>query len=154
MDDIAPLIDFPTTLDEMELAMASNEPADCPVAHRFTPGLYVREMTLPAGALVTSMIHKFEHPFVISKGSIKVFSENEGAVIYTAPYCGITKPGTRRMAYALEETIWTTFHATNETDIEKIAEEILVHRVNPLLGANHPSNNQWRISLPAQQLTQ
>jgi hypothetical protein len=154
MDDIAPAIDFNSTLDEMELAMASMEAADCPVVHRFTPGLYVREITMPAGSIVASMVHKTEHPFVISKGSVQVVSETEGAVTYSAPYCGITKPGTRRVLHVLTETVWTTFHPTTETDIEKIAEEILIPHVNPLLGENHPSLNGWRLSLPTQQITQ
>jgi len=134
--------------------MASMEPADCPVVHRFTPGLYVREITMPAGTLITSMMHKTEHPFVISKGSVKVISENEGPVTYTAPYCGITKPGTRRVLCVLTDTVWTTFHPTSETDVEKIAGDILIPRINPLLGENNPSNNQWRISLPAKQINQ
>ena len=28
----------------------------------------------------------------------------------TAPYTGITKPGTRRVLYILEDCVWTTYH--------------------------------------------
>lgn len=143
------MLTLTSTIDEMEYAMAQHEPFECPIVHRFAPGLYIREMTLPAGVLTTSMEHKTAHAFVVSKGKIEVISENEGAVIYEAPYCGITQPGTRRMAYAVEETVWTTFHVTEETDVETIANEILEPRSNPLLGEGQESFEQWRKSLPS-----
>jgi hypothetical protein len=50
-----------------------------------------------------------------------------------APYFGITEPGTRRVLVMLEDTVWTTFHATELTDPEEIAKAILVEYENPLL---------------------
>jgi hypothetical protein len=135
-----------THIDELEAALAVNGAADCPVIHRFTPGMYIREIFIRAGTLGTSMEHRTEHPFVISKGCIHVISESEGKVIYQAPYCGITQPGTRRVLYAETDTVWTTFHATDETDVEKIGEAILEPHVNPLL----PEHllNQWKLQHP------
>ena len=112
-------------LDELEVAMSTMPRAEIPVVNRFTKGMYIREVTIPEGTILTSMIHKTEHPFVVSKGSIMVTSDNEGSVVYEAPYTGITKPHTRRALRALTETVWTTFHVTNETDIDKICDEIL-----------------------------
>lgn len=140
--------EFPATLHQVEAVMADFEPAECPVVHRFTPGLYIRELHLPAGTLAVSMCHKIRHPFVISQGRIEVLSESEGAVLYEAPFTGITEPGTQRMVRVLEDTIWTTFHATEETDVEKIAAEILTPTFNPLLAADHPNRNQWKLQLP------
>lgn len=122
------------------------EKVHCPVINRFTPGLYIREILIPAGTLITSMSHRKEHPFVISHGHIRVSSETEGDVIYRAPHTGITKPGTKRILYAIEDTIWTTFHVTDETDIEKIGLEILNPHDNPLL--EDDQKNYWRESLP------
>ena len=112
-------------LDELEVALAQMPRVELPVTHRFTEGMYIREIKIPAGTMLTSMVHKTEHPFVISDGVIKVTSDNEGSVIYEAPYTGITKPNTRRALHALTDVVWTTFHVTDETDVEKICEEIL-----------------------------
>lgn len=106
-----------------------------PVVHRFTPGLYIREIFMPAGSVLTSKIHKTEHPFVISKGSVSVYSDNDGAQHITAPYTGITKPGTRRFLVIHEDTIWTTFHVTDKTCIEDIEDEIIEPHCNPLVQA-------------------
>jgi len=123
-------------IDLLEASMQGHAPAHCPVVHRFTPGLYIREILIPAGTLLTSAIHLTEHPFVISSGRILVHSENDGRQLLEAPYTGITLPGTRRSLYALEDTIWTTFHATEETDVETICATILDDRKNPLLPQN------------------
>lgn len=136
-------------LDEIEFGLSLLDRVYPLTRHRFTPGMYIREITIPAGVLVTSAIHRTEHPFVISKGIAHVFSEHEGSDILWAPHTGITKPGTRRAVYAETEVIWTTFHATTETDVEKICLEILEPRVNPLLGPGHPALDGWRASLPS-----
>jgi hypothetical protein len=137
-------------IDDIEKAIVESgrPPAYCPVEHRFTPGLYIREIFIPAGTLLTSMEHRKEHPFVISQGRIEVVSETEGSVIYEAPYTGITQPGTRRALHALTDVVWTTFHVTDETDIEKIVAEITAPHVNPLLPNYDPAKEAWRSSLP------
>lgn len=135
----------PTAIDALEAGLAQFPAAEMPVVHRFTPGLYIREIHIPAGTLLTSMEHKTRHPFVISKGRIGVRSGTE-EIIYEAPYTGITEPGTRRVLYAFEDTIWTTFHVTGHTDVEKIAADILAPSENPLLPEG--AGNQWRNQLP------
>jgi len=98
-----------------------------PVVHRFTPGMYIREITMPKGVIGTSKIHKTTHPFVISKGCVSVWSKETGVVTMRAPFTGVTTPGTRRILYMHEETVWTTFHPnpTNETDLAKVEDFII-----------------------------
>ena len=119
------------------------------MTHRFTKGMYIREIQIPAGTMLTSMTHKTEHPFVISDGVIKVTSDNEGSVIYEAPHTGITKPNTRRALHALTDVVWTTFHVTDETDVEKICEQILEPiNTDHLQLENQKFLPQYRESLP------
>ncbi len=143
----------PATIDRLEAAMADPAlpRAECPVTHRFTPGLYIREIFIPAGTLLTSAIHKTEHPFVLSVGIIKVLSENEGAVEYVAPTIGITKPGTRRVLHALTDVVWTTFHPTDKTSLPEILADLVEDRPNPLLPAGFLPDYLTRIPdhLPA-----
>lgn len=120
------------TLDELEALMAQHPPADIHAVHRFTPGLYIRECHIPAGTLVTSATHRTEHPFTISQGEIQVISPTERTT-YRAPFTAITVPGTRRLLYAVTDTIWTTYHVTEETDVLKIGEAIVEPHDNPLL---------------------
>lgn len=121
------------TLDRVEAELARMPQVDCPVRHRFTPGLYIREITMPAGTMVTSVRHKTTHPFVITRGRVRVGSETEGWVEYVGPCHGITEAGTRRILHVIEETVWTTYHVTDETEIEAIAAELIDENPNPLL---------------------
>lgn len=120
-------------LDDLEAAIVNGPPADCPVTHRFAPGLYIREIFIPAGTLLTSAIHKTEHPFVLAQGRIAVVSDNEGQVIYEAPHVGITQPGTRRALFAQTDVVWVTIHKTDKTDLEEICADLIETRANPLI---------------------
>jgi hypothetical protein len=113
--------------DAIEREMAKFPQERLPVRHLFTPGLYIRECFLPHGTRCTSKIHLTEHPFVISMGRVTVWSgiAGEAPQEFGAPYTGITKPGTRRVIHVHEDTIWSTFHPTQETDVAKIERELI-----------------------------
>lgn len=135
--------DYNEMIDSLEAKIVSDLPSiEIPYAHTFTPGLYSREMVVPAGALLTSKIHLTRHQFIVSKGSMLIFDEEQGWVKITAPYHGVTEAGTRRIGLALEESIWTTFHACEmiiDKDytademvsiIEEIEDTIIKKRIN------------------------
>ena len=107
-----------------------------PQTHTFTPGLYAREVKIPAGTILTSKIHKTQHPFVISQGAVNVYLEDEARwELLQAPHLGVTQPGTRRLLVVEEDLVWTTFHPTATTDLEELEDELLADYVNPLLHA-------------------
>lgn len=103
----------------------------CPLEHTFADGMYIRKITMPKGMLITSKIHKTKHPYFVLTGDASVATE-EGCIRIKAPYSGITKPGTKRVLYMHEETVWVTVHRTNETDLEKIEEEIIAKSFDEL----------------------
>ena len=100
-------------------------PAACPVQHHFAPGAYGREMTLPAGLVVVGKIHKHAHINVISTGRVQVFTEQDGVLELAAPCTFVSSPGTKRVVHVLEETVWTTVHATDKTDLAEIEREVI-----------------------------
>ena len=113
----------------VEAAMAEYPGAirgdDCaPLEHSFGDGLYIRKITMPAGMLVTSKIHKKAHPYFVMQGDVSVMTE-EGAVRIKAPYAGMTMPGTKRILFIHEETVWITVHATRHKDLKLIEDEII-----------------------------
>jgi hypothetical protein len=94
------------------------------IRHEFTPGLYSRTVLLSKGSEVTSRVHKTEHQFVVSKGVLRVFEPDKGFRLIVAPYIGTTPAGCRRAVFCLEDTVWTTFHATACTTVEEVEGEI------------------------------
>ena len=95
-----------------------------PLKHSFANGLYIREVFNPAGELLVTKIHKYSHPFFLLKGQMTIMSE-DGEKTIQAPHYGITNAGTKRIIYAHTDCIFVTVHATNETDVDKIEEEII-----------------------------
>lgn len=117
-------------VDQLEYAITviGNEKDNIPITHSFTPGLYMRTMNAPAGCVVTGGIHKTQHPFVMTKGRMLLFSVGTGWVDIVAPYSGITQPGTRRVAIILEDTEWTTYHPTELTDLDQLWDHLILKR--------------------------
>lgn len=120
-------------LEEIEAAMAAAPQVNLPLVHRFTPGLYIRECFIPAGTLLTTMVHLTEHPYTISAGTGRIYTETDGVTHYAAPFTGITQPGTSRLIYADTDTIWTTYHPTTETDLETLTKILVARPENPLV---------------------
>lgn len=87
----------------------------------FCNGVYAREILIPKGVTVVGEIHLFDQINVVSKGKIKVVTD-QGEKVIEAPATFISPAGVKRAGFALEDTVWTVFHATdktNETDIRK-----------------------------------
>lgn len=105
-------------LEGMMLGMPEHQIEITP-KHYFSNGLYAREIFIPKGTTLTGKIHLTEHINVISKGDISVMTE-KGIERIKAPFTLISLPGTKRVGFAHEDTVWTTFHATTETDLEKL----------------------------------
>jgi hypothetical protein len=96
----------------VEACLPYNSPAHFPVTQHFAPGLYGREVLLPAGMLAIGKIHKTGHISVISKGH-GVFHTENGSVPFAAPHTFVSPPGVMRAVHAITDVIWTTFHATD-----------------------------------------
>jgi hypothetical protein len=102
-------------MDEIEATMCKNlDLLTLPLVHRFTDGLYIRELAIPQGTMITSKTHKTQHQFILLKGVISVWDNDGTEHILQAPHCGITEPNTRRIAYAWCDCLWSTIHANPE----------------------------------------
>lgn len=117
----------------LEDEIAKLPQVECPVRHYFAPGMYAREMTIPAGVALTGAVHKTEHLSTVSAGRILV-DDGCGPVEIAAPFTFISKPGAKRAGFAIEETVWTTYHATDTTDLDALAEELTESTSAELLG--------------------
>jgi hypothetical protein len=104
---------------QMEAVMLEMPQVALEVIHHFSKGIYARELRIPKGTILTGQIHRHEHLNIISQGDITVLTE-AGMQRIKAPYTLLSLPGIKRAGYAHEDTVWTTIHATEETDLEKL----------------------------------
>lgn len=100
------------------------ELVELPVKHHFSQGVYARELFIPKGTVLTGKIHKYQQLNIMSQGELSVLTE-DGIKRVKAPFTIVSPPGTKRVAYAHEDTIWTTIHGTEETDLEKLEEHFI-----------------------------
>lgn len=110
-------------VEQLEEMMQAYDPAILPIKHHFADGIYAREMFIPANAVLTGAVHKTNHMCILSMGRVRVATE-DGPVELTAPATLIAHPGAKRAIFALEDSVWTNIHATNETDVDKIVEDL------------------------------
>lgn len=102
-------------IDRLEQMIITKPRVEGDLKEYGSPGMYVREITIPAGTLITSKIHKTFHQFVVSKGAIACYNTvTDKDEIYEAHHHGFTYPGTRRVLYTFTEVVWSTFHPTDK----------------------------------------
>ena len=117
----------------LEDEIAKLPQVDCPVRHYFAPGLYAREMTIPAGCALTGAVHRTEHLCTVSKGHIWV-DDGTGLVELFGGATFVSKPGVKRAGAAVKTTVFTTYHATNTTDLDALADELFESSAEELMG--------------------
>ena len=79
------------------------------------------------GTVVVGAIHKHLHVWFLLTGHISVVTE-DSKEDYIAPCYVVAKPGTKRVIYANEDSIFVNIHKnpTNSQDIEWLEKEIVV----------------------------
>jgi len=95
-----------------------------PLNHYHCEGTYAREIFIPKNTIMVGKIHRHEHINVISQGSCWVTTE-AGTELLTAPLTFISLPHIKRAVYAVEDTVWTTVHPTDKTDLKELEDEII-----------------------------
>ncbi len=108
----------------MQEKMLLMEQEDFPLLHYYAPGQYAREIFLRAGRFIIGKIHKHAHINTVSMGECIVVTEF-GIERIKAPKTFVSKPGTKRALVTLKDTIWTTYHVTDKTDLAEIEEDII-----------------------------
>lgn len=114
----------PEKLEFLESHLLNLPQAECPVMHRFGPGIYIREVTIPAGTVAIGHAQKHEHLNIMISGAVAMIAEDGSHHVLRAPLTFVGKPG-RKVGYALETCIWQNVYATTETDIDKLEETYL-----------------------------
>ena len=108
---------------------------DCPdkvdlynqATHSFATGMYARELFMPAGMTVTSLIHKIDSFCFIMYGKAKVVDEGVGIHYVEGPTMIHTQAGTKRALYIVTDSLWIGVYPNpdEERDIEKIKDRII-----------------------------
>ena len=95
-----------------------------PLKQHLEGGLYTRELFMPKGSVVVSMIHKQNHPSFLLKGELSYLTDDGEVVRIKAPHKIFTKIGTQRVLYMHEDCTWCCVYKTNAKTFEEAEADV------------------------------
>lgn len=144
MDKLAIINGSMSKVFALEVLMKDYPQVEIETKHYFSKGVYAREITIPAGVLLTGEIHKFTNLNILSKGTIQVLVGDTVQEI-EAPFTIVSPAGTKRIARTLTECVWTTIHGTDEVDLNVIEQTFIAKSEQEWLEFCGHSNKQLEL---------
>jgi len=134
MSDIAAISG--ATLHDLEKAMLQLKQEDQHLAHFFLDGLYIRSLFIPKGSLVVGKRHRKESINVVLNGKVSIYTDVDGKPVrqneapdikkIIGPDIFVTKPNSKKMIYAHEDTLFCNVHQTASTNLIEIEKEVII----------------------------
>ena len=126
MNDIIEKMGIPSKeqIDKLQFEMSKMPQVELETEHYFSGGMYCRKLIRPAGTLIVGKVHLKDHFFMCAKGEIIAWSE-KGMKTLRAGDIIESKQGTKRVTYAVTDSIGITFHKTDKTDLNEIEAELI-----------------------------
>jgi hypothetical protein len=87
-------------------------------------GVYVRSLFIPKGYLLTGKIHNHESIGILAQGTLRI-TNGDTAMVVSAPYVCVDKPGIKRLGYAETDCTFITVHRTDAVEIDEIEDELV-----------------------------
>ena len=96
------------------------------IKHNFVPGIYLRQMILNPTAIIISAFHKRDHVWFLLEGNLTIATQTT-IKNYVAPCYVISEPGTQRVLYANEDSIFVNVHKNpeNTTDVDELEKTLV-----------------------------
>ena len=95
-----------------------------PLKQNIEGGLYTREIFMPKGSVVVSMIHKQQHPSFLLKGELSYLTDEGEVVRIKAPHKIFTQIGTQRVLYIHEDSEWCCVYKTDAKTFEEAEADV------------------------------
>ena len=99
--------------------------------HYFADGVYLRQLTIPAGVCVTGKVHKTRHLTIICSGTLRITTD-DGVVELTGPAVFVSEPGIKKAAFAITDTVVMNPHPTESTDLKEIERQFIAPEFDAL----------------------
>lgn len=113
-------------INELTRIMLDLPQADCPVAHYFGPGVYLRQVTFPAGIFAIGHKQKYEQINIFVSGRVAML-QTDGTVKELAAPMIFTGPPGQKMGIILETTTWLNAYPNPDDcrDIDELESRFL-----------------------------
>ena len=114
-------------LEVIQADMARYEQAEIRLRQFLLPGLYVRQIVIPADCRLIGKVQVSPHLNVVLEGDITFMVDGVVQRVGTG-WQGAIPGGTKKIGYAHERTVWVTVHPNldNESDFAVLEQRIAV----------------------------
>lgn len=118
----------------LQNALATMEQLDLPPKHHFAPGMYGRELAIPADSVVVGKIHRHQHITILLSGTATI-NTDKGMETITGPHTWISQEGAKRALYTHTDCVFFTCHlnASDTQDLDALEAEIIEPEQLPAL---------------------
>jgi|TARA_B110000285_G_scaffold45467_1_gene50825 quercetin dioxygenase-like cupin family protein len=103
----------------------ANSP-DVAIKHSFADQVYIRQMNLKKDYVIVGAIHNHLHAWFLLSGKV-IINNNGEKIEHVAPCYTVSKPGSKRLIYAVEDSVFVNIHKnpSNTKNIEELEKEIV-----------------------------
>jgi hypothetical protein len=125
------------SIDNMTRLVLNLPQADCPVAHYFGPGIYLRQVTFPAGIFAIGHKQRFEQINIFVAGRVAMLQPDGNLKELKAPMIFNGPPG-QKMGIILETVTWLNAYPNpdNCRDID-VLEDRFLDKQGPWTESDH-----------------
>lgn len=114
-------------ISALEQAMSQFPEVEQPLTHHWVEGQYAREIFNPKGCLIVTKEHRQANFSFVMRGRLLVITD-EGQRTLESPAFFKTQPGTKRVLFSLEDTVFITVHPNpdNTEDLDILESRIII----------------------------
>lgn len=104
-------IPFQEKLEALEKYMEGCAPIEIEHPNVLRSGpLFYKDMVMPKGTVLIGRVHKYPHMTLLIDGAVVVWSSDTGLRYFDRYSANLCEPGTQRLFYAIEDTVWANIH--------------------------------------------
>lgn len=108
-----------TRLQERMVASGQGVSLDAGLRHLFAPGMYGRELAIPAGMVVVGKVHRHQHFTFLLSGEATI-NTDRGMERITGPHVWVSQEGAKRALATHTDCVFFTVHL-NPDDTQDLA---------------------------------
>lgn len=116
------------SLVDLENELLKLDQFDIPTTHTFMGGVYARQIIMPKGSLIIGKRHRHKTCNVVVSGKVSIYMGDDVPILnIDSPFFMFeSAAGVKKMLYAHTDTVFTTFHPTEETDLDKLEQQFII----------------------------
>ncbi len=106
------------------------------LAHYFAPGMYGRELAIPANRMVIGKTHRHAHLVQLLSGTTTIVTD-QGRETVTGPKTWVSPAGVKRALVTHTDCVFFTFHLNpdDSTDTEQLVADLTIPEPHDVLPA-------------------